>query len=215
MYDAAGISLDYHNTDLTLTCIDAANNIIDMAQTVEQNFMMETSVLQSPIIGNAMLTAATVFLWLRYCSAVVLDDVIDYDLSIAQAKVEFVLRFFDSWNSRLGIAAAWSDTLRYICKLYMHAYEGVQEDNNNNTTTNDASGRQDAQNSAHVEHDDRDGAVGNPDPVQIHQTMFDKVRQIAVTPLEDIEEKQRQIKAYVQTLGQHVWVMDSLEDLEG
>jgi hypothetical protein len=207
VYDTAGISLDYIDTNIIKICISSINVITDMAMTLNTGSAKDRSLLQSVFAANAILTAAAVHLWVLYtqtCDAC--------PKHVALAKAEQLRQIIKSWQSQWGVATAWVETLEMLYKLYVFSYgkivdsdldcSDMEEDISN---ISEAAGEVTDESGAHQTISDEHGI---PDPSMEFHSLYDKIRSILVNPLLVTDVKKRNLRIYTRTLWQHVWTND-------
>jgi hypothetical protein len=213
IYDTAGLPLDHRDENLIAVCVQSANNIIEMAKAMLEQHTSGI-LLQSTFIGGALMTAATIFLWVQYAAKGYLDR--NQHAANAKDKVKFVLELYLLWGTRQTIAGAWADTLCMLSKLYATAYgnggaETSYDEGSIYPGANLPSSSEGLTDTTVI----KDAMVGVPEPDKVCQTMFDKVRLITLTPFEDVENKQKELEVIIRTLWQHMWIYDAPNEMNG
>ncbi|KIM99929.1 hypothetical protein OIDMADRAFT_55819 [Oidiodendron maius Zn] len=201
---------DIRDETIVSICVESSGAIIEMVKVVlEHSGYSDDGVLHSTFIGGALLTAASVYLWVYYIKGG--TEWPQYNVPMAQAQVEFVLERLQNWGNRWPVSMGWADTLKMLCKLYATAYGDGRDWGFDTADSADAGLFELPDMPRRTPKRDQ---VGPPDPRSIRQTMSDKIRNIAMAPLEDIDQKREHLRIFLRTLWQHTWSFDSLQNVD-
>lgn len=203
--DAAGLPLEYYNKEILDACIAAINAITDMAETLYNGSEQDRELLQSTIVANALMTAAAVHLWVVYTQTC--DKCPKH---VARAKFVQLSQIIKSWEPRWHVAAAWTETLEMLYKLYEYSY-GTELISDFAAWETEADETSDTTMLVEERADENGGhpglsyGDGIPDPATICQRLHDKVRNILVNPLHATDVKKQNLRVFSRTLWQHMW----------
>lgn len=222
-YDGAGVSLDYTDERLISTCISSSNAIADLVSMLfTDGDELDRQTLQSTVALHPIMAAAAVQLWAQHARQQ--DD--PDELSRYKAQFELFSQIIHSWKSQWSVASAWMETLDAVRRLYESSYvkawsgaafpissthdiDGWPEAGDVNVTLlspPDHEGRGNGHASEVAE------GSGLPDPEQVCQRLFDKIRYTMLVSLEAPDVKRRMLNSYLRTLWIHVWRGTAMDD---
>ncbi|MCJ1311653.1 hypothetical protein MMC25_005326 [Agyrium rufum] len=210
-FDAAGISLDYADSNIIKTCTSSVNVITHMALTLNAGSNKDRELLQSIFAANAILTASAVHLWVLYTQSC--DECPKH---IALANAEKLRQIIKSWQPQWRVATAWVETLEMLYKLYVYSYGKIVEsdldcwDMGTDDLSNISERAMDAPDESNG-HPMTPTLDGLPDPSTVCQRLYDKIRSILVNPLLATDVKKRNLRIYSRTLWQHMWSFGPIE----
>ncbi|KAK3636201.1 hypothetical protein LTR56_014364 [Elasticomyces elasticus] len=157
--------------------------------------------LQSVFAAAALLSAVNTQLWLRY-----VRDPDSETSQRAQIRVQEVATVLESWKTQWPVADAWLRTLVSLCDLYEDAY-GPNIDYDDGSQ-----GRHDSSMLPNNVNDVQERSVarlteGNGLP-EIKTRMVDRIRFTLLSSLEDLDARERALKASMRTARYQVAVSE-------
>ncbi|KAL7905188.1 hypothetical protein GGI35DRAFT_141657 [Trichoderma velutinum] len=213
-YDKAGLSLDHYDEKIIQTCMANSDAIATMAATLYNGNDQDKEALQSIFSANALMTSFSVLFWAQY------TQISDSNLQAeSKEKSDMILQVIRSWVPQWKVAAAWTETLEMLQKLYhmaysTDAYHAFDLDEN----------RDEALDSAILVEEPDAGNRADPgltqgdvvlDTAGEYHRLIDKARMIMLTPLEPIEIKKKKLRIYLGSLSCHIWGHSSLQAFDG
>ena len=190
--------------------VSSAEQISTMVCELKNLDLSDASTLQSIFAANALTAAASVQMWIRHTE---LSDGETTDL--AEGRFLQITTLISSWQEHWPVAPAWIDTLDSIKQLYQASYLGQwasvpEVDDPGNMPADIPSPASNPSNG------DTSTAVcegnGVPDPSQVSQRLFDKLRITLLAALERTPVKKRLNNALIRTLREHMWQFNANQD---
>lgn len=215
--DLAGLSLNHRDEHLIGICLSSVDAITEMATMLYNSQTQDREALRSTFVANALMTAISVQLWSRYA-----ERQQPGAQEASKAKADILLEIIRSWKPVWRIASAWTETVEMLYKLYELSYNPFEPGLVSNWELAQQYDWTGAQQLMTEEAEDDTGAHpglsggdGMEDPAAICHRLFDKVRQVMLTPLETTDAKARSLDYYVKTLWRHMWNYEGLQGLAG
>ncbi|KAK5682084.1 hypothetical protein LTS10_005209 [Elasticomyces elasticus] len=157
--------------------------------------------LQSVFAAAALLSAVNTQLWLQY-----VRDPESKTSHRAQIRVQEVATILESWKAQWPVADAWLRTLVSLCDLYEDACGPNIDYDNGSQERYDPSMPPDNVNDAQERSVAR-LTEGNGLP-EIKTRMVDRIRFTLLSSLEDLDARERALKASMRTAKHHVAVSE-------
>lgn len=201
-----------HDLDekMVSACVSSAEQIATMVCTLQHLDLSDASTLQSMFAANALTAAASVQLWIWHTE---LSDGETTDL--ADGRFLEITNLISSWKEHWPVATAWIDTLDSIRQLYQASYV----DQWTSISYLDAHGHAPADIASPASDPSNNELLtavcdgnGVPDPSQVSQRLFDKLRITLLAALERTPVKKRLNNAFIRTLREHMWQFDARQD---
>ncbi|KAK5725228.1 hypothetical protein LTR17_013097 [Elasticomyces elasticus] len=181
-------------------CVHSSETTITIMNEIWHADNMSKRHLQSVFAAAALLSAVNTQLWLRY-----VRNPESEASQRAQIRVQEVATILESWKPQWPVADAWLRTLVSLCDLYEDAYgpnvnydDGSQGGHNITLPLDNVS--------------DQERSVarlteGNGLP-EIKTRMVDRIRFTLLSSLEDLDARERALKASMRTAKHHVAVSE-------
>lgn len=217
-YDGAGISLDYADERIMSTCLSASAAIAEIA-----SFIYNTGdgtgleCLQSVVAIHPIMGAAAVQLWAQYTRH---GSDCNTTIQTYKENVALFATIIKSWKSQWKVAVAFDETLDSVERLYEFSYKNSPWDSagfggaGEDDVTEAANQQLDIESRTMLTGNTAGVAEGSglPDPEQVCQRLFDKIRYTMLVSLEAPDVKRRMLNAYLKTLWIHVWKSTATDD---
>ena len=105
-------------------CVYGANQVVDMLRLIDATSAEFRHTPIGTCTGIPIVTAASVLLWVHYCSRLVLISVQPSESDVFQARmdVDYLLSLLDSWARTWVLAKAFASSIRLLDEFYQSRY---------------------------------------------------------------------------------------------
>lgn len=204
-FDGAELPPEGRRETIVASCVYSSETIVTIMNELWHAQDTGTRYLQSVFAATAMLSAANIQLWLQYVGS---KD--DQAFQCAMTRVGEVAAVFESWKAQWPVANAWLNTLVSLQRLYEAAYSPRLSSDDSQQGDNDLTAP------PKIVDDAQDRPVarlteGNGLP-EFEERMVDKIRFTLLSSLEDLDARERVLKASMNTTQHHIAASDDHAD---
>ncbi|KAE8453322.1 hypothetical protein EG329_011389 [Mollisiaceae sp. DMI_Dod_QoI] len=185
------------------TCLHHADEITEMVSVLFSGDDTDRQLLHGPFVGLALETAACCHLWrifrMTQSSSYHSED--PQKASTAE-KLALICKVLKSWEGLWPVAAAWSETIELLSRLYEAAHpQGMLDFDLNRLDSREERG-------------DISVGSGQPDPRNINtRRMFDNVRLIIMTASDPSSLRHHQTRLHIQSLWTKMFMQQEMESV--
>ena len=223
--DSTNVFPDFTDEGIISICLSSSALIAEICSFLYNNGeKSDREILQSIVALHPIMAAAAVQLWAQHTQQLQGDE---NSANAHKEHVELFSMIINSWQPQWPVACAFEETLNSVRRLYESSYltspwNVVRADATASISVNDA-GLEDVVETSPPAHNietanpTQDIMVaegsGLPDPDEVCQQLYDKIRYTMLTSLEAPDVKRRMLNSYLRTLWIHVWKSTGTEDL--
>ena len=210
--DKLGIPFSLAEPQVITACVYGAKQILEMIQMLQMRTTGRSPMTPSVVKGTAMVTAASIFLWVQYASEkTLLDHSLEIGAREAKDHFDFLYQTLDAWTTQWKLARSWCTSLRLLEVLYRTVYVNEIEPSEVTDDTQDDTREPgpEEQPGAWL-YRPREGD-GLPDASLIPQGFYYKARIITGLATESSDLCKRILRLAAQRLKESNWLSEALQ----